>query len=138
MDKEMDALLDALADLRAKANANAVFGNPVTAEGRTVIPVAKVAYGFGMGVGHGMMVEETGAEAVEAEESQEEEAGDSAGGGGGGLMAQPIAVVEVTPEGTRVQAVIDEQRLALAGGALAAWVVFWLTRTLVKIFGHEA
>jgi uncharacterized spore protein YtfJ len=136
MDKEMDALLDGLADLRAKANANAVFGNPVTAEGRTVIPVAKVAYGFGMGIGHEMMVEE--AEAMEAEEPQEEEIGDSAGGGGGGVMAQPIAVVEVTPEGTRVQAVINEQRLALAGGALGAWVAFWLAWTLVKIFGREA
>ena len=136
MDKEMDALLEGLADLRAKANANAVFGNPVTAEGRTVIPVAKVAYGFGMGIGHGMMAEE--AEEEEAEEPQEEDVSDSAGGGGGGLMAQPIAVVEVTPEGTRVQAVIDEQRLALAGGALGAWVAFWLAWTLVKIFGHEA
>jgi len=136
MDKEMDALLNGLADLRAKANANAVFGNPVTAEGRTVIPVAKLAYGFGMGIGHEMMAEE--AEAEKAEEPQEEEAGDSAGGGGGGMMAQPIAVVEVTPEGTRVQAVIDEQRLALAGGALGAWVAFWLAWTLVKIFGREA
>jgi len=138
MDKEIDALLDGLADLRAKANANAVFGNPVTAEGRTVIPVAKVAYGFGMGVGHEVMVEETEAEAIEAEESQEAETGDSGGGGGGGMMAQPIAVVEVTPEGTRVEPVIDEQRLALAGGALGAWVAFWLAWALVKIFGREA
>ena len=27
---------------------------------------------------------------------------------------------------------------ALAGGALGAWVAFWLAWTLVKIFGREA
>ena len=135
MDKEIDAMLESLADLRARANANAVFGNPVTAEGRTVIPVAKVAYGFGMGAGREMMVKE--AEAEEAEESQEEEDSDNGGVAGGGMMARPLAVIEVTPGGSRVKPVIDEQRLALAGGLLGAWIVFWLAHALVKIFGRN-
>jgi len=135
MEKEIDAMLDSLADLQAKANANAVFGNPVTAEGRTVIPVAKVAYGFGMGVGHETMVKE--AETEEAEESPEEEGSDSGGGAGGGMMAHPLAVIEVTPGGSRVKPVIDEQKLALAGGLLGAWIVFWLAHALVKIFGRN-
>ena len=133
METEIQRLLEALADLREQANVNAVFGEPVTVEGRTVIPVAKVAYGFGMGIGH----------ASAAEEGATEGAGDSGGGdraggsGGGGVLARPFAVVEVTPEGTRVESVVDEQKVALAVGLLASWTVFWLARALVKIFGRQ-
>lgn len=126
MEAEMQTLLDSFADLREKANVNACFGEPVTAEGRTVIPVAEVAYGFGMGVGHGPV----------AEEEAPEEAG-GGGGGGGGVRARPIAVVEVTPEGTWVEAIIDEQRVALAGVLLVGWAVFWLARALARIFGRR-
>ena len=130
MDKEIQTLLDSFADLREKANVNACFGEPVTVEGRTVIPVAEVGYGFGLGVGHGPAVK---AEAPEGETS--EEAG--GGGGGGGAKARPIAVVEVTPEGTQVKPVIDEQKVALAGMLFAGWAVFCLARALVKIFGRQ-
>jgi hypothetical protein len=88
-----------------------------------------------MGVGHETMVKE--AETEEAEESPEEEGSDSGGGAGGGMMAHPLAVIEVTPGGSRVKPVIDEQKLALAGGLLGAWIVFWLAHALVKIFGRN-
>jgi uncharacterized spore protein YtfJ len=135
METEVQRLLDALADLRDKADVNVVFGEPVAVEGRTVIPVASVAYGFGMGVGH-----DTVAEAGATEEVPEEEAEEAGGGagGGGGVLARPLAVIEVTPEGTQVQPIVDEQKVALAGGLLAGWAVFWLARTLVKIFGRRA
>jgi uncharacterized spore protein YtfJ len=135
MDREVQTLLDAVADLPEKANVNAVFGDPVTVEGRSVIPVAKVAYGFGMGVGRTTGAEEAAAE--EAAESAPEKAADGVGGGGGAL-AHPLAVVEVTPEGAWVKPVVDEQKVALAAGLLGAWVVFWVTRALVKIFGQKA
>jgi len=51
MKEEIQALLDSLASLREKANVSAVFGEPVTADDRTVIPVARIAYAFGMGGG---------------------------------------------------------------------------------------
>jgi uncharacterized spore protein YtfJ len=138
MDTEVQAVFDALADLREKANVNAVFGEPVTVEGRTVIPVAKVAYGFGMGIGGTAVTEEAAAEEA-AEKVAEEATGDGSGTGGvGGVLAHPLAVVEVTPEGTWVKPVVDEQKLALAGGLLGAWVAFWLARALVKILGQKA
>lgn len=37
--------------LQDSANARTVFGDPVERDGRTVIPVARVAYGFGGGFG---------------------------------------------------------------------------------------
>jgi uncharacterized spore protein YtfJ len=137
MDREVQTLLDALADLPEKANVNAVFGDPVTVEGRTVIPLAKVGYAFGMGVGRTTGAEETAA--GEAAEGVPEKAADGGGGVGGcgGVLAHPLAVVEVTPAGTWVKPVVDEQKLALAAGLLGAWVAFWLARTLVKIFGHN-
>jgi uncharacterized spore protein YtfJ len=131
METEVQRLLDALANLREKANVNAVFGEPVTVEGRTVIPVARVVYGFGVGVGHDAVAEE------QAAEEAAEEAGGGAGGGGG-VLAHPVAVVEVTPERTCVKPVIDEQKVALAGGLLAGWAIFWLARALVKILGRRA
>ena len=138
MEAEVQTLLDALADLREKANVNTCFGEPVTIEGRTVIPVARVAYGFGLGVGRGTMTEE-GAEQKEeaAEEAAEGAVESTGGGGGGGVAAHPFAVVEVTPEGTQVKPIIDEQKVALAGVLLIGWTVFCLARTLVKIFGRQ-
>jgi len=140
MEAEIQGLLEALADLREKANVNACFGEPVTIEGRTVIPVAKVAYGFRMGIGRAAAAEEEIAGETEGEGSEEANGdGDSSSGAGGsgGMLAQPFAVVEVTPEGTQVQAIIDEQKVTLAVGLLAAWAVPWLARSLTKIFGRQ-
>lgn len=133
METEIQRLLDSIAELQEKANVNAVFGKPVVVEGRTVIPVAKVAYGFGMGVGHGAKAEVKD----EVPEKAAEEAIGSGGGGGGGVQARPFAVIEVTPEGTRVEPIVDEQKLALAGSLLAGWSILCLARTLVKIFGRQ-
>lgn len=133
MEAKVQNLLDALADLRDKANVDAVFGEPTTIEGRTVIPVARVTYGFAMAVGRGTVP--AAADTEEAAQDAAEKEG-SGTGGGGGAMAHPLAIIEVTPEGTWVKPVIDEQKLALAAGLLGAWVVVWLARTLVRIFGQ--
>ena len=123
----VQGLLDSVAELQEKANVNAIFGDPVIFEERIVIPVAKVAYGFGMGVGYGT-TDET--------ESDTEDLGESDGGAGGGAVdARPFAIIEVTPERIRVEPIVDEQKLAMAGSLLAGWGIFCLARTLVKIFG---
>ena len=119
MEGEVQRLLNALADLRSKANVGAVFGEPVESEGRVVIPVAEVVYDFEMGV----------------EEKAADETGGS--GGSGGMNVRPLAVVEVTPESTLVKPVIDEQKLALAGALLLGWVVYWLAWTLTRILGNR-
>jgi uncharacterized spore protein YtfJ len=137
METEIQKLLEALADLREKADVDACFGEPVTIEGRTVIPVAKVVYGFGMGIGHAAAAEEETTGETQGQAAEEADGDGSSGAGGGGVLAQPFAVIEVMPEGTRVQAIIDEQKVTLATGLLAGWVVFWLARALTKIFGRQ-
>jgi uncharacterized spore protein YtfJ len=139
MEAEIERLLDLVAELREKADVNAVFGEPMTVEGRTVVPVAKVAYGFGLGMGHMATVEpeaETGMDQPQDQEAVEQDGG-TGGRGGGAVMAQPFAVIEVTPEGTKVEPIVNEQKLALAGSLLIGWSVFCLARTLVKIFQRE-
>src|SRR3989304_2693696 len=77
-----------------RANARAVFGDPVERDGVTVIPVAKVRYGFGGGGGGGM----SGKSLDDMDESPEMGEG---GGGGGGMMASPVGYIEITKNGAR-------------------------------------
>ena len=66
-----------------------VYGDPITVGDKTILPVAKIRYGFGAGSGSGSGVK-NGAE----------QRGEG-GGGGGGLIALPLGVVEVTASATR-------------------------------------
>ncbi|MCK4449322.1 MAG: hypothetical protein KAX26_01895, partial [Anaerolineae bacterium] len=91
---------------------------------------AEIGYGFAMGFGQGPTAEEE-----TAEKAAEETGG--GGGAGGGVKARPLAIVEVTPEGTWVKPIVDEQKVTLAGAMLAGWAVFCLARALVKIFGQQ-
>lgn len=74
------ALLERLAEkLGGRASVSAVYGEPVTRNGVTVIPVAKVGLGFGVGVGREAGAAKTG----------------EGGGGGGGAGAKPIGFIEI-------------------------------------------
>lgn len=84
--------------LQASASVKTIYGDPVTAEGKTVIPVARVRYGFCAGSGSGKNRE------TEAE-------GGRSAGGGGCVAASPIGVIEITKEGTRFIPVGEETRL---------------------------
>jgi hypothetical protein len=48
-----DLIEGAVEHLQTSASVKTVYGAPITADGNTVIPVAKVAYGFGAGSGSG-------------------------------------------------------------------------------------
>lgn len=48
-------LFQSLAErLQQSANVSSVFGEPIAAQGRTIIPVAKISYGFGGGAAGGV------------------------------------------------------------------------------------
>lgn len=129
-------LLDTIAELKEKANANAVFGKAVTVKDRTIIPVARVGYAFGLGFGYGPTPDDEDED--EGKDEPEAKEGTSGGGGGGGAQASPFAVIEVTPDGTRVESIVDEQKLALGGLLLFAWGIFWTACTLIAIFAARA
>lgn len=125
---ELEKLFETIESLKEKASVKAVFGEPEAIGERTIIPIAQVGYGFGMGFGEG--------KAPEEEEGEEAPTG-RGGGGGGGATAKPIAVLEVTPETTKVIPIFDSTKIALAGILLLVWAVFLFTRTLNKIFGES-
>jgi uncharacterized spore protein YtfJ len=93
--------------LSTRAQVKSVFGEPIVAGDKTIIPVAKIAYGFGGGTGSGGLEIKT--------------ARGEGGGGGGGVGAFPVGVFEVGPQGTRFVAISDKKKLAgtlLLGAAL--------------------
>ena len=124
---EVKAVLEKIGAVTEAVNVDAVFGKPETFGDRVLIPVAEIAYGFGAGAGVG-----SGRDA-DAAEDKAGEAAVGAGGGAGG-RARPIAYIEVGPEGTKVEAVLDEQKIALAGILLGAWTVGWLGVVLKALF----
>jgi len=78
-----------------------VYGEPVHNGDRTIVPVAKIAYGFGagggQGPGHSRRGGEKGAPGT-AEEGRPEAQG---AGGGGGVRMTPVGALEISPAGTR-------------------------------------
>ena len=98
--------------LQSSASIKTVYGEPITAEGKTIVPVAKVAYGFGAGVGPAKKNGDT----IEEKE---------AGGAGGGICCRPVGIVEITKEETKFIPI--DERSRLAGALLIGLVVgLWL------------
>jgi len=94
--------------LTRSASVKSVYGEAIAANGKTIIPVARVAYGFGGGRGR----------------KHQEEDSPEGEGGGGGVYAVPIGVIEVTDAETRFIPLSDKRRLAgaaLIGFCLGAW-----------------
>ena len=80
-DGPVDRAVERLAELvGAKANVNAVFGEPIQKGDLTVVPVARVRWGVGGGSG----------------KSDASPDGPSSGsGGGGGAVADPVGYLEI-------------------------------------------
>ncbi len=137
--EELKALLEKIGSVGDEINVDAVFGKPETVGDRVLIPVAEITYGFGAGLGvggPGGYPEEPGDEEVGESRERQEEHGEAAVGGGGGAggRARPIAYIEVGPDGTKVEPIIDEQKIALAGILLSAWAIAWIAPTLMALF----
>jgi uncharacterized spore protein YtfJ len=93
---------------------------------KTLIPVAKVRYGFMTGFGSGS--------GPEPEEGEPVPQGEGAGGGGMG-SATPIGVLVVTPDDVYFEETAEETKVAMAGVLLAGLVVWQFGKTLRTIFG---
>jgi len=100
------------------------FGEPVTANGTTVIPVARIWAAGGLGYGY-----ESGAETATEPAEQEPGRGGGSGGGGGGFVdAHPLGFITVGQDGsTRYEAIPDPQGKARAARLLASAAATLLT-----------
>lgn len=87
------------------AGAQLVFGEPVSANGKTILPVARLQYGFGGGSG------------------SRRDGGQHAGGGGR-LVSKPVGVFEITQSQTRFVPITSNWTLlaAIAVGICLGWL----------------
>src|SRR5258707_1874492 len=73
--------------IQTSANARQIFGDPIERDGATIIPVARVQWGFGGGgLGHGVA---------------------ERGGGGGGARATAIGYIEGRDGASRFKPIYD-------------------------------
>jgi len=108
-------IVTSIADrLKASGDVKVVFGEPRVIEGKTIVPVASVAYGFGGGSGTAPHGEGGGH------------------GGGGGLRVKPLGVLEITPDSTRFVPVVNATRLATMAIMASVCIVWMLTRAFRK------
>jgi uncharacterized spore protein YtfJ len=111
-------LKDSVEKMRSTGSAETVFGPARKENGRTIIPVARVAYGFGGGYGTAGQKGKAGAKQRGAKTSAN---GDSGLGGGGGMRVIPAGMFEVTADGARflpVRGSLATTAIAVAGGVL--------------------
>jgi uncharacterized spore protein YtfJ len=106
------ALLQSLKEsILGQASVKTIYGEPISAHGKTIIPVAKIVYGYAAGAGTGG-VGDTSARG-------------EGGGGGGGVRAVPVGVIEVSEQQTRFVPITDRKKLTgavLAGIGFGMWV----------------
>jgi uncharacterized spore protein YtfJ len=115
--------------------AGVCFGSPVERDGHTIIPVARVSFGYGMGFGGG-----SGSKGVPSEfGTGHAEGGEGGGGGGGGRgTSDPVAVIDVSQGEVQVTPITDSTRIALTSFLFAGWAAFWLFLTIRTVARETA
>jgi uncharacterized spore protein YtfJ len=87
--KDIESLFGKTVDeIERMLNTKTVVGEPITAEGHTLIPLVSVGFGFGVGA---------------AEGNDPRKGAGSGGGTGGGGGVKPVALVVIGKDGVRVE-----------------------------------
>lgn len=88
----------------SNVGANTVYDDPIVVGSRTIVPVARIAYGFGGGT---------------------DGSAGGGGGGGGGVVATPVGALELTDSETRFVPLRARRRFLAAGlvGLLAGYLL---------------
>jgi len=127
----MDIIQDTLGEFLQSASVEAVYGAPIKNGDTLIIPAAEVLTVMGFGVGSGRGTGYSKETDSEEEKSDGISEGSGSGGGGGGrVLARPAAVIISTPEGVRVEPVVDVTKLGLAALTAAGFMVGMLLRMM--------
>ena len=112
---------DTMEEFLAAADVRVVYGEPIQHDDTMIIPTAEVLCGLGFGVGSGS--------GTSNDNSDKPAQGSGSGGGGGGrILSRPVAVVVASPEGVRVEPVVDITKIALAGLTALGFMVGMMFR----------
>ena len=132
----IDGFVERIAErVGGKASVRAVFGDPIERDGITVVPVAKVRWGFGGGAGRGPIPVGPGIDggAPEASLSEDLSQSGAGSGGGGGVTADPIGYLEIGPDGANfrpITPVMPSPGFLLAAGVTAMLVLRGLAKLI--------
>ncbi len=92
MENVENLIKSTLGEIEKVLTTKTVVGEPITIDGRTLIPLISVGFGFGAGAGEG--------------KGEKRRMGEGTGGGaGGGVWVRPMALVIMDKEGIRIEAV---------------------------------
>jgi uncharacterized spore protein YtfJ len=126
MENQMAQAAEYIERIVERLNVNAVFGEVRREGDAAIIPVAQIGTTFGFGYGSG-----------EGPTEIEERFTTGGGGGGGGMgRARPVGIVKFTPDGVHFEPTANPFMIPLAGIAMVAWSVFWITLT-VRAFARK-
>jgi uncharacterized spore protein YtfJ len=122
-ERPLDIIQDNMDTFLEVADVSSAFGDPVQSGDNLIIPAAEVLAGVGFGVGAGF-----GRGNREDELKGGGSGGGSGGGGGGRVFSRPVAVVVASPEGVRVEPVLDVTKIALAALTAGGFMLATLAR----------
>jgi uncharacterized spore protein YtfJ len=109
-------VVERLTERLTSANTQMIYGNPVERGGTTVIPVARLRYGFGTGAGRKL---------AEGHEGT---------GAGGGADVTPVGFIEVRGDGARFRRIdVGSPALKALGVGVALWMLSRLVRDIVAV-----
>ncbi len=114
-----NTLSEMLERIRATARVELIYGKERKVGDKILIPIAAVAYTFGAGAGGGT------APASNGSDGGGEAPMGGGGGGGGAVRVQPVGVLEVDGDETRLVPILDWTRIITTGlTAFGIWMVF--------------
>jgi uncharacterized spore protein YtfJ len=121
-DAGLDVFQDTAEEFLAAADVRVVYGEPIQHDDTMIIPTAEVLCGMAFGIGSGS--------GTNADQNPDQPSQGSGGGGGGGgrILSRPVAVVVASPEGVRIEPVIDITKIALAGLTALGFMVGMMFR----------
>ena len=123
----VDAVQETLELFLETANVDRVYGEPIAYGETILIPAAEVLTGLGFGLGYGSGTAQgeekpdgsgagggAGGGAGSGAGSGTGSGSGGGGGGGGRTLSRPVAVIIASPDGVRVQPIVDPTKIALA------------------------
>ena len=118
----LEVFQNTIEEFLATADVRTVYGEPIGHGDTVIIPTAEVLCGLGFGIGSG------GGTSTEEKQDQPSQGFGIGGGGGGRVLSRPVAVVVASPEGVRVEPVVDITKIALAGLTALGFMVGMMMR----------
>jgi len=123
MNNSDTAVLEAIRDAVGNAGAGGVFGEPVSRNGVTLLPAAKLSGGGGGGSGEGSP--------AAGGEGKQGEATGRGNGGGFGVSAKPVGAFVIKDDAVGWRPAIDLNKVIL-GGQLVAVAALLTIRAIVQ------